>query len=82
MTFEDRNKASNNKKTEDKNIVPFVMKCYPWLHKLKQKFKESKNCHLIQNIQKTAPDIIQKRRFLKIYPCQLENGYNAREEIA
>ena len=59
------------------------MKYYPWLHKLKQKFKESKNWHLIRNIpKKTAPDIKQKRRFLKIYPCKLENGYNAREEIA
>ena len=56
------------------------MKYYPWLHKLKQQFKELKNWHLIRNIQKNAPDIIQKRRFLKIYPCKLENGYNAREE--
>ena len=47
------------------------MKYYPWLHKLKQKFKESKNWHLIRNMRKTAPDILQKRRFLRDIPVQV-----------
>ena len=59
------------KQKEDKKLVPFVMKYYPSLHNLKQKFKESKIWHLIRNIQRTAPDIIQRRRFLRDIPVQV-----------
>ena len=40
------------------------MKYEPWLHNLKQKFKESKNWNVIQHIQRTAPDIIKRDAFL------------------
>ena len=56
VTFEDKNKASNNNK-KDKKIVLFLMKYHPSVHnKLKKKEnKESKIWHLIRNIQRTAP---------------------------
>ena len=38
---------------------------------LEKKLNESKIWHLIRSIQRTAPDIIQKKRFLRDIPVQV-----------